>query len=204
MRKGLFNIGLAITFVMLVHWSMDFKYIQFLDLRTMLILVLATFILVVLGVNNWKVRLTDRFRMHLFMVATLLMVLEVFETLANIGDYSQLLNELTLDMKPLVFAMCIYLPVKNILEQISDEYTTKVIEESKITSKQDQLTPQKPNLTRRETEIFDLLIMDLSNKEIGEKLYISEATVKKHAQNIYKKSLASNRKELVSRYGSRQ
>jgi DNA-binding CsgD family transcriptional regulator len=48
-------------------------------------------------------------------------------------------------------------------------------------------------LTKREYHVAHKLLSDMSNKEIAADLYISEATVKKHIQNIYQKSGASDR-----------
>jgi LuxR family maltose regulon positive regulatory protein len=54
-------------------------------------------------------------------------------------------------------------------------------------------------LSDRETEILELLAKGLSNREIGEKLYISPGTVKRHAHNIYGKLAVSGRREAVSK-----
>jgi DNA-binding NarL/FixJ family response regulator len=42
-------------------------------------------------------------------------------------------------------------------------------------------------LTRREREIFDLLIRGYSNDEIGSRLFIARRTVETHRQHIMKK-----------------
>lgn len=55
-------------------------------------------------------------------------------------------------------------------------------------------------LTVREIEILSLLQNGLSNKEIGEKLYISVETVKYHIKNIYIKLQISSRSELLLRF----
>jgi Response regulator containing a CheY-like receiver domain and an HTH DNA-binding domain len=53
-------------------------------------------------------------------------------------------------------------------------------------------------LTNREKEIVDYIILGLSNKEIGEKLFISPNTVKNHVYNIYKKVNIKNKVELIN------
>ncbi|SFD36284.1 response regulator transcription factor [Clostridium uliginosum] len=53
-------------------------------------------------------------------------------------------------------------------------------------------------LTNREKEIVDYVSMGLSNKEIGEKLFISANTVKNHVYNIYKKVNVKNKVELIN------
>ncbi|WP_081457700.1 response regulator transcription factor [Alkalihalophilus pseudofirmus] len=54
-------------------------------------------------------------------------------------------------------------------------------------------------LTEREREIVDLLVQGLRNNEIAKQLYISENTVKKHLQNLYRKFDTSSRTELLFR-----
>ncbi len=51
-------------------------------------------------------------------------------------------------------------------------------------------------LTKRETEIVKLVLAGLSNREIGEQLYIAESTVKKHMSNIFEKLEVQNREQL--------
>lgn len=54
------------------------------------------------------------------------------------------------------------------------------------------------NLTDREDEILRLIAVGKRDREIGEQLYISESTVKKHVQNVLRKLHARNRVEAVS------
>mgnify|MGYP000099376210 CR=1 FL=1 len=55
------------------------------------------------------------------------------------------------------------------------------------------------HLSRREKEVLALLVARLTNNEIGERLYISTATVKRHAHNIYQKLNVKNRREVVTK-----
>ncbi len=52
-------------------------------------------------------------------------------------------------------------------------------------------------LTAREIQILELIQQNMTNKEIGSKLFISEKTVKRHIANLYKKINASSRREAV-------
>ena len=58
----------------------------------------------------------------------------------------------------------------------------------------------KAILTRREKEIFDLLITNKSTKEIATKLGISEKTVRNHISNVMQKQIgrASCRERVYS------
>ncbi|MDE7479015.1 MAG: helix-turn-helix transcriptional regulator [Lachnospiraceae bacterium] len=54
-------------------------------------------------------------------------------------------------------------------------------------------------LTKRETEITQLIIQGKSNAEIAGELFISETTVKKHVSNIFEKTGVGRREELIIR-----
>jgi LuxR family maltose regulon positive regulatory protein len=55
------------------------------------------------------------------------------------------------------------------------------------------------SLSPREKEVLALLVERLTNKEIGEKLFISTATVKRHAHSIFEKLNVKGRHEAVTK-----
>ena len=57
--------------------------------------------------------------------------------------------------------------------------------------------PRGPVLTERETQVLKLLAVGMSNREIGERLLISEATVKFHVRNLRDKLEVRRRTEIV-------
>ena len=58
----------------------------------------------------------------------------------------------------------------------------------------------KQSLTKREFEILEFISKGSKNKEIAEKLYLSEITVKSHVSKILKKLNVSNRTQAVLLY----
>ncbi|WP_040795722.1 helix-turn-helix transcriptional regulator [Nocardia higoensis] len=56
-------------------------------------------------------------------------------------------------------------------------------------------------LTRREAEIFRMMLTGSSNAAIAEQLVVSIETVKSHVKQILRKCDAANRAELIGRYG---
>lgn len=53
------------------------------------------------------------------------------------------------------------------------------------------------DLTEREQEIFQLIVENLSNQEIAQRLFITEATVKTHVSSILRKTGQPNRSQAV-------
>jgi DNA-binding CsgD family transcriptional regulator len=54
-------------------------------------------------------------------------------------------------------------------------------------------------ITKRELEILGLIAAGLSNREIGEKLFVSENTVKTHSSRLFDKLSAKRRTQAVQR-----
>jgi DNA-binding NarL/FixJ family response regulator len=57
--------------------------------------------------------------------------------------------------------------------------------------------PRGPMLTERENQVLKLLAVGLSNREIGDRLMISEATVKFHVRNLRDKLEVRRRTQIV-------
>ncbi|MEQ9307128.1 MAG: response regulator transcription factor [Marinoscillum sp.] len=56
---------------------------------------------------------------------------------------------------------------------------------------------EKSHLTKREVEILELICQELTMKEIGEQLFISEQTIHTHRKNLMRKTEAKNAVGLV-------
>jgi DNA-binding CsgD family transcriptional regulator len=71
----------------------------------------------------------------------------------------------------------------------------------KYASEVQEACPLPDLLTKREREVFELLIQGKTMKAIGEKLDIEYSTVNTHQKNIYKKLNLHSRAECILRYG---
>lgn len=89
--------------------------------------------------------------------------------------------------------------IKNIKEGkpfYSDEVTFHVMK--KFTENETETkTKEQEELTKREVEILQLIAKEYTNKEIGEKLYISKRTVDTHRTNLLRKTNSKNTAGLV-------
>jgi NarL family two-component system response regulator LiaR len=61
----------------------------------------------------------------------------------------------------------------------------------------DEMKREDLHITRRELEILELIAQGLSNREIAEKLYVSENTVKTHSSRVFDKLGARRRTQAV-------
>jgi DNA-binding NarL/FixJ family response regulator len=53
-------------------------------------------------------------------------------------------------------------------------------------------------LTQRESEVLELMVRGLSNRAIGQRLFIGEETVKSHARGVYRKLEVSDRAQAIA------
>lgn len=105
----------------------------------------------------------------------------------------EIIQIIFIKIRPFLYSISLYLILfvneKEEEEDESDPIIDNTIEWGILISK----------LSKREKEIAQLISIDLSNKEIGERLFISPLTVKKHVYNIFSKLNISQRSELKYR-----
>ncbi len=80
---------------------------------------------------------------------------------------------------------------------IQHNMTTELIHEFNRITIEEEKTEEKKILTKRETEVLELIAEGKLNKEIAASLYISEKTVKNHVSNIFKKLNVSDRTQAA-------
>jgi len=84
-----------------------------------------------------------------------------------------------------------------ILVVLSRFLSRQAVTRSPISKEMDQVKQLSGfDISSREAEIIGLILRGFSNKEIGDNLFISLETVKKHVSNIYKKLGVKNRLQL--------
>jgi DNA-binding CsgD family transcriptional regulator len=96
------------------------------------------------------------------------------------------------------FIIITVLFLRNMIEESRKDLETLELIQTKTEKEIFALRCSEFGLTQREIEICELVNEDLIYKDIAESLFISERTVSKHMQNIFKKSQSNNKTELLN------
>ena len=105
----------------------------------------------------------------------------------------RIITDFALDLRPVFYGfVCL---------MICRRGEVKGTEEESEERKTPDTHPKAPEkdlsvLTKRERQIAELIKRGLTNREIGEELFISETTVKKHVSNIFEKLDIGSRRDL--------
>lgn len=87
----------------------------------------------------------------------------------------------------------LFLLIGFLLSRRSSGETINTSEEKEI----DQQKIQELGISSREYEILQEIAQGLSNKEIAEKLFVSESTVKTHVSNLFSKLDVKRRTQAI-------
>ncbi len=183
------------------------------DLYTLGIIIVSTILLMLIFdyKKNTKVKNIGRFKFNIFLVSTFISITQIFDTILGVNS-SITMENVANGFKPMLIGVYVYMVFINLVQSYNDDVyekdseidlETEAEKHEKSEESREYVIKSKIkalNLTRRESEIFELLLLDLPNKEVSDKLYIAEATVKKHVQNILKKAECGNRLELIEKY----
>lgn len=90
-------------------------------------------------------------------------------------------------------------PVFGILMVLSGSAGAMVLRLGRKTAAREE-NNRLQSLSERELEVFNLLINGNSNKQICERLFIEQSTLKSHINRIYKKLDVNDRKSLRDRF----
>jgi DNA-binding NarL/FixJ family response regulator len=114
--------------------------------------------------------------------------LKIISELIEIGVHSYLLK----NAEPAE----VQLAITGVLE--NQFYYNQIVSKalrSKVT--QEKVRKETDSISAREAEIIELICQELTMKEIGERLYLSEQTIMTHRKNIMKKLQAKNTVSIV-------
>ncbi len=225
MKKRWQIIFSVLLYIFIVACALDFNIFLLLDLRLIFLTLVGTLLLTL---PYYEDGISRRELLYIFgrksidtgFIQTFLLL---FARLQNEAGYNRLLGDIALCFRPLLYGFCLFILLAERIEthDLADG-NEQPLEESdagnadaanadamQSASVNWQISAQKTlgihefsvtyALTRRETEITQLIIQGKSNAMIAGELFISETTVKKHVSNIFDKTGVSRREELIVR-----
>ena len=110
----------------------------------------------------------------------------------KLSEYSYLSGDLNIEViisviAILFFSIGIYINKKGLAQKESDAIQINVKQLDKL------------GISKREYEVLQHVVTGLSNKEIGEKLHLSESTIKTHVSNLLVKLDVKRRTQAVQK-----
>ncbi len=105
-------------------------------------------------------------------------------------------TELMISIFKLVLSGGVYIPPDMLKQKTKNNKNTLDIH-SNVVSLIDETIEAAGNLTKRQTEVLELMAKGMSNKEIARALVVSEHTIKIHVTAVLKLFNAENRTEAV-------
>lgn len=92
-------------------------------------------------------------------------------------------------------------PSNQVVDAVRTVYHGEAVIHPSLTRKlltfHQQQEKDENSLTEREKEVLSCLVEGLTNKEIGERLFVSDKTVKMHVSKIFKKLNVKSRSQVV-------
>lgn len=201
-------------YIIILTCSLDFNILKLIDVRLILLVLSGTLILTLpfyeKGIPRKElVYIFGRKAIDAGFIQTFLLL---FARLQNAKGYDELLSDISLCFRPLLYGFCLTVLL---CEKAEPEPKTASGNSAGCESckdrKTEELSANNQNsetlhiqdfvkmyrLTKRETEIAQLILQGKSNGEIAGELFISETTVKKHVSNIFEKTGINRREELI-------
>ncbi|MFA5516229.1 MAG: response regulator transcription factor [Desulfuromonadales bacterium] len=129
---------------------------------------------------------------HQFATAKLICIIENRNSLSAYGDLSELVTKGFAGFLPGYADLAMLNKAIDSVQRGELWIDRKTLRDSFLHKGRDEIS-----LTRREQEILRCLGSGFSNKEIAEKLCITEQTVKSHCNHLYKKFGVKNRLQLA-------
>lgn len=208
--KKKWQIFLSIVlYIIILTCAMDFNIFKLIDIQLVFLTIVGTLILTVpfyeKGIGYRElVYIFGRKSIETGFIQTFLLI---FSRLQEDIGYEKLLSDIAMCFRPLLYGFCLFI----LLTEAPERKTTAEHPHSSENSCGEEPNPDKTmertyylpdfaksyGLTRRETEITQLILKGKTNAEIAGELFISETTVKKHVSNIFEKTGINRREELI-------
>lgn len=208
MKNILTRLCVILFYIYLLLYAFHFRFLLLWDAKSLFLVCTGTLLLSFAG---WRRTMKRRQFIEScaacsMQAACMTAFVELFVRLSTPPpSLEQVVPTLALCCRPLLYGYLIHLvllpearaaqtPAQNVLEESAGTNCSPNIPPLSVQTLEQAL--RQAGLTPRETEITLLVREGLTNKEIAERLFISDTTVKKHISNIFEKLQLTNREQL--------
>lgn len=211
MYKISIKLAGLVCYLALLGMLYGFDWLQLLEPKSLLAILLGTVILTASQYRKGssKADMAASLKWNLLFAGFLTTLLSVLSAMSSPNITSMTGRKLAGHLLPIVYSSILYLVSMVFYKDEKKEtgalpYPVSVVDHSHLL---DAAVAERVfkayALTGRECHVALKLLEDTPNKEIAQQLYITEATVKKHVQNIYQKFQVSDRNSFRKSYLSK-
>lgn len=190
-----------VSYILLLLVTLNFKISLLINMKMLLAIIIGTFLLSFLDYIKKvdKQRLMNNLKQYLIITGFMTTFLAQISLLSGNLNNEDMFFNIVKNFLPIFYAFIIYLAI-DIFIDIDESKNCEIKEVKNNELKALDFKLEDFDLTKREISLAMELLKDLSNKEIADTLFISENTVKKHIQNIFKKTEVKNRTEFINKF----
>ena len=195
-----------LLYLLLLGLFFEFNWLKILQPVPLLSVVLGVIILTLSQYKKGmgKEELLSHTQWNAFFAGLLASLFFLLSLFSDVGQLS--IGMLTENLIPLIYGSILYFIIDLFMRHEPPRRQEKV-EVNTSNKPSDAFSPQVAHpillakgFSSRECHVALKLMEGISNKEIAQQLYISEATVKKHIQNMFKKCNATDRQNFLTLY----
>ncbi|MFZ5353692.1 MAG: LuxR C-terminal-related transcriptional regulator [Bacillota bacterium] len=208
MKNRLMKLLAILCYFAVMGLLLDFKWNLIIKSKPFLLVILGTVLLSVSQYSRKSSRddIITGMKWNMLFAGFLTTLMSILSFI-SVPDMKELeLADFSSQFLPLLYGALLYL-VTNLIYSTNAKSADDIKDYVEIDSRTMLMSPvvsekvfKDFELTARECHIAAKLLEDITNKEIASQLYISEATVKKHIQNIYQKLQLSDRSSFRKYY----
>lgn len=186
----IYRLGIFISAVTLIVVTIYYSLPLMLSFKLMLYLIIVLSIfLMLIKLKSVKQQVINKHVRNIFKFAVILFPLIIFENIKHLFNLPMTnLNGL--------FGPTFFIALNSYSLFIASQFLFN-LEEKRVALKLENLFT-KYNLTNKERELTKMVFDGYSNKQISDKLFISEGTVKNYLYRIYKKLDINSRLKLIN------
>lgn len=208
MKKQLTKATGLLCYLGVITLLFDFNWMLLIKPRPILSVMLG---MIILTASQYKKEFTKEdlafsLKWNLIFASFLTTLMSILSFTSSRGQAYMPGWQMTEAILPMLYGSIIYLILSIMFSDSPERSSSRKSHESQDNT--DDLTVsfiteqvfRKLGLSNRECHVALKLLENIPNKEIAAQLYISEATVKKHIQNIYQKLGATDRNSFRKIY----